>query len=356
MADYLARHDIDSRLIPLGPGRASLYAELPGELPGLIGLSGHLDTVQASDEWTRPPTTATVERGRVFGLGAADMKGGLAMMLAAFCNATRAIKSGRRPRHGLALLLSAGEETQFLGARDLYAAGLMENVVFMIIGEPTNGTVGMASLGGVLSRVTFEGKEAHAATPDKGINAILACARFLLAIEEQMPTLPVVQLSDDLAVRATVNVGTITGGRAHNIVPFSCCAELDMRCASDVQKKRYLTALEELAAEAAAPGTYHHEIAFDARSAKTPTSDPWVMCFADAYQRVTNRAPAFSVGLGSCDVVALAPDGGLPFVLFGPGDPARAHQPDEYIDLALLEDSLAVLDRFLEAALFERET
>ena len=121
VADYLARHDIDSRLIPLGPGRASLYAELPGELPGLIGLSGHLDTVQASDEWTRPPLTPTIERGRVYGLGAADMKGGLAMMLTAFCSVARTIRSGRRPRNGLALLLSAGEETQFLGARDLFA-------------------------------------------------------------------------------------------------------------------------------------------------------------------------------------------------------------------------------------------
>lgn len=351
VADNLANQGIDSRLVPLEPGRASLYAELPGELPEVIGLSGHLDTVPASDEWTLPPTTPVLRNGRLYGLGATDMKGGVAMLLAAFCRVARAVESGCRLQRGLALLLSAAEETRLRGAQTLREAGLVDNVTFLIIGEPTNAELGIGSMGGVLTRVTFEGQEAHAATPAEGINAILACARFLLAMEQQVETLPVYKHSDDLTLRATLNVGTIAGGRATNIVAGQCHADLDMRCASQVQEDSYFGALAELAEKAAAPGTYQSEVLYQAKPLLTPETDPWIARFARAYESVVGHHPTLGVGLGGSDILELAPEGDLPFVIFGPGQPAQAHRPDEYIELGLFKRSRVILDRFLEMEL-----
>ena len=356
VSDYLASQGINSRLVPLEPGRASLYAELSGELPEVIGLSGHLDTVPASSEWTLPPTTPVLQNGRLYGLGASDMKGGVAMLLAAFCRVARAVKSGYRLQRGLALLLSASEETGLRGAQTLREAGVVDHVNFLIIAEPTNAEVGIGSMGGVLTRVTFEGQEAHAATPAKGINAILACARFLLAMDQRVETLPVYKYSDDLTLRATLNVGTIAGGRATNIVAGQCHADLDMRCASQAQEELYLGALAELAVEAASPGTYRSEISYQAKPLLTPATDPWVTRFARAYESIVGCAPTLGVGLGGSDILELAPEGDLPFVIFGPGQPAQAHRPDEYIELELLKKSRAILDRFLETELWSNAT
>ena len=146
------------------------------------------------------------------------------------------------------------------------------------------------------------------------------------------------------------------GGRATNIVAGQCHADLDMRCASQAQQESYLEALEELAANAAAPGTWQHEIRYQAKALLTPANDPWVVRFASAYESVVGCAPALGVGLGGSDILELAPEGDLPFVVFGPGQPVQAHRPDEYIELGALQRSRAILDRFLETELWGKTT
>jgi succinyl-diaminopimelate desuccinylase len=352
IAQYLNQNEVQSQLIPSGPGSTSLYAIIPGESPDLIGLSGHLDTVQASEEWKVDPLIPLLQNGRLYGLGSSDMKSGIAMLISAFCIIARSVRSGNRIRKGLALLLSVGEEARnFQGARDFREAGLMKDIQFIIVGEPTGSKVVRASLGGILSRVTFFGKEAHAGTPDRGINAILSCARFILTLEERIPGLPDHRLSEDLIIPVTLNVGTISGGRATNIVPHKCIVELDMRCTGKAQKKSYLKALENTAAEAAKPGTFTVEILLDGCPSVTDLNNTWLKQFAHAYNATVGEPPIFDVLLGGCDLMELDPEGKIPFVIFGPGDPDQAHKPDEFVELTSLDKSLDILMNFLNMVL-----
>jgi len=153
-----------------------------------ILLNGHMDTVNICEGWTKDPLKATIEGDRLYGLGALDMKSGsAAIMLAveAFVNTVKDFKG-----EILYTLVSDEEGPYGLGTDALILDGLTDGMDVAIVTEPSSGFSGidfpclcLGARGGWNYTVEFTGKSAHAANPEKGINAILDAAKVMLELK-----------------------------------------------------------------------------------------------------------------------------------------------------------------------------
>ncbi len=340
LASYLAERGVASRTVEFEPGRASLSAEIPGREPGSLLLSAHLDTVALADGWRTDPLRLTERDGRLYGLGACDMKGGVAAMVHAFLEVARR----GRPRHTLRLLLSADEEIHYRGAAKLRADGLTDGALFAIIAEPSAGRILVGERGEFWVRVHFAGKEAHGSTPHEGVNAVLACARFLAAVEARMRSAPAVPPFGP----TTFNAGRIAGGRQVNIVADGCLAELDFRVGSEAERGRIAALLDEEGARATpAGGSFRWETISWVKSFHTAEDEPYVAALRRACRETLGREAEISTAPYCTDQPTLFPGEYPPCVIFGPGDIAQAHQPNEYTTRASLREMTAVVTGFL---------
>src|SRR5215510_10877414 len=149
------------------PGRPNVIAVVDGGLPGpTLMLEGHTDVVTEGDpcDWSHDPFGAEVVSGRLYGRGAADMKGGVAAMVYA-----AAALAAAGPFPGRLLLAAlADEEGLMLGAKDFVRRGHAAGVAAAIVCEPEGGEVGIAQKGAIRARINALGAMAHGAMPDRG--------------------------------------------------------------------------------------------------------------------------------------------------------------------------------------------
>lgn len=178
----------------------------------LVTLSTHMDTV--------PPYFASREDGEfIWGRGACDAKGIIAAMIAA---AERLLQDGTK---NFGLLFVVGEERNSAGA--MAAARSPRGSRFLVNGEPTGNKLALASKGTLRLELAASGRMAHSACPELGESAIDKLLDALEAIR-RVP-LPM----DDLLGPCTLNIGTISGGRAPNVIPDYAKAELLVRLVGD---------------------------------------------------------------------------------------------------------------------------
>jgi acetylornithine deacetylase len=211
--DYLAalvRHST-GRLerIPAEPGRDNVFAAWGDPL---VTLSTHMDTV--------PPFFASREDAEfLWGRGACDAKGIIAAMMVA---AEKLLAAGTR---NFGLLFVVGEERNSAGAKA--AAATPRGSRFLINGEPTENRLAIGSKGALRYEVTAHGKLAHSAYPELGHSAI----HTLLDVLRDIREIPLPQ--EALLGASTLNIGTISGGRAPNVVADEAHAEIMFRTVGD---------------------------------------------------------------------------------------------------------------------------
>src|SRR5256885_684693 len=195
--------------MPAAPARDNIFASW-GE--PLVTLSTHMDTV--------PPFFPSREDPEfLWGRGACDAKGIIAAMIAA---AEKLLTSGTR---NFALLFVVGEERNSAGAKA--AAASPRGSRFLINGEPTQNHVAVGSKGALRYEIIAHGKLAHSAYPELGHSAVHA----LLDVLESIRRIP---LPDDAILGpSTLNIGTISGGRAPNVVADEAHAEIMFRTVTD---------------------------------------------------------------------------------------------------------------------------
>jgi acetylornithine deacetylase len=218
--------------MPVADDRFNLFAAW-GE--PVVVLSTHMDTV--------PPFVSSSEDGEhVFGRGACDTKGGIAAMVKAI---EALLAEGER---GFGLLLVVGEETDSIGAT--VADGQPPAVAargarYLVNGEPTENRLALGSKGALYLEIRAEGRMAHSAYPELGDSAIDRLLAALGAIADpRNVSLP----SDPILGETTVNVGTLAGGRAPNVVADEARAEVMIRTVGDTAElKRALFAAIEAA-------------------------------------------------------------------------------------------------------------
>jgi succinyl-diaminopimelate desuccinylase len=341
-ADWLAQQLGDMGLSPtiqdIGDNRANITAVLPGtgEKPALV-FNGHLDVVPVGETpWTHDPFAAVQVDGRLYGRGTSDMKAGLiAMMLA-----VDALRRAGVPLKGDLILSGvADEESTALGAKAWVQAGGLHGVGAIVIGEPTNLEVYIAEKGACWLEITTHGKTAHGSMPDLGINAVMHMTAALHALTRlSLPYQP-----HPLFDKPTMNVGTIVGGNKTNVVPDRCIATLDLRTLPGMRHedviqdiRRTLDGLREAIPNFAYDMRVITERAPVASSPEAAIVETILGILASLGRRETPKAtPGYAT-----DASVFQPASGAPFLIFGPGIPQLAHQPNEYVEIATYLQSI----------------
>jgi acetylornithine deacetylase/succinyl-diaminopimelate desuccinylase-like protein len=340
VADFLlsvaARAGLDVEFQTARPGRPNLIARLrpANKIRRTILLAPHLDTVGADGTRFIPQR----KHGRLHGRGACDTKGSVAAMLAALCEL--ASDKSRPQETEIVFAGLIDEEHAQAGSRALVAAGFKADLA--IVGEPTRLQAVTAHKGSLWLELETRGKAAHGATPQLGKNAIHEMARIVNVLETDYAA-QLRRRKHSLLGAATVNVGTIAGGTQPNIVPDHCAIAIDRRTLPgetgagvrreimDLLRRNKLSAKISSAKLApAVPLETNHRL-------------PVVQAFLKSIGQTRPRGIHFF-----CDAAVLSA-GGIPSVVFGPGDIAQAHTADEWISLAELERAKNLFLNFLKS-------
>ncbi|MGD0085843.1 MAG: M20/M25/M40 family metallo-hydrolase [Verrucomicrobiota bacterium] len=340
VADFLAavagRAGLEVEFQKVLPGRSNLLVRLRprGQTRRTILLAPHLDTVSAGESQFIPRR----KNGRLHGRGACDTKGSVAAMLAALCELAR---SRQRPKETAVVFAGlVDEEHAQAGSRALAASRFQADLA--IVGEPTRLHVVTAHKGSLWLELETRGKAAHGATPQFGKNAVHEMARIVEVLETDYAA-RLCRRRHPLLGAATVNVGTICGGTQPNIVPDRCSITVDRRTLpgeTDTGVQREITAC--LRANQLRANISSAKLA-PARPLETNPGLPLVRQFL----RSTGQTRPVGVDF-FCDAAVLSA-GGIPSVVFGPGDIAQAHTADEWISLASLERGKHLLLSFLKS-------
>jgi succinyl-diaminopimelate desuccinylase len=333
------------RFLDHGYGRGSLAFHLAGKNPALrIGFAGHLDTVPAGDpaDWSSDPFKPLERNGLVYGRGAADMKGGIAAMIA-LCVSW--LRQGPPPVDILCFF-TADEESAGTGVKALCDAGLLEDLSFLVVAEPTGLRPAICEKGLAWYDVTVKGKTSHAAMPEEGANAIELGYAWLDRIRRKVVS---ASKRDPLLGKNTFSVTQAQGGVKINVIPDRAVFALDIRLlpgkALDWEGVETLFQEQADLFAVARPGFSVAWERRDCRAAlKTDPRHPAVKWFLD---RSGNGGPAGALYFTDASlVIPRYPK--LPFIIFGPGDPAECHRPDEKIALSSIADAAAQYYRFVD--------
>jgi acetylornithine deacetylase/succinyl-diaminopimelate desuccinylase family protein len=340
VAEYLAakaaKAGLDIERQQVLTGRSNLLARLSpsGKARRHLLLAPHLDTVNGTDDQFVPQR----KNGRLFGRGACDTKGSVTAMITALCELA---ETGPRPAE--TEIIFAGlvdEEDAQRGSRALAASRLKAD--FAIVGEPTCLKVVTAHKGSLWLRLETRGKAAHGALPELGRNAVLEMARVVEALETDYAK-RLARRRHALLGQPTVNVGVINGGTQANIVPDKCFILVDRRTLpgeTEASVTREITALLRQRGLRA--------VSTDGRMAPCLPleTDPGLPLVTEFLRCAGQKRPA---GVNYfCDASVLA-QGGIPSIVFGPGNIAHAHTAEEWISLDSLEKARGLLLRFLRS-------
>ncbi|AKS34951.1 M20 family metallopeptidase [Mycolicibacterium goodii] len=311
------------------PGRNNVRVTLDGGTgPGLL-LLGHTDVVPVGAGWTKDPFGAEMVDGRIYGRGAADMKGGLAAALSAMAALRGAGLGGP-----VELAALVDEEENGKGIRayvNARADAADRRYLGCVTAEPTDLQTIIGARGASYVRVAVHGKSCHAGNPDDGANAVYGAAAAIAEIE---------RLHSELAARphpllgpATWSVGQVHGGTAGAIVPDDCVVLADRRL---LPGESGVDVVDDLRARLA--GLAERGLAVDV---SMPMEMPPFQTPADAeLVRVAESALADAGGPGlpvagwtaACDGGFVARDLGVPVVVLGPGSVTeQAHRADESV-------------------------
>lgn len=332
VADFLKKGGLDVELLPFNEKRANVVARIKGseEKPGLI-FSAHFDTVPAGEiPWKFDPFSGVVHDNKIYGRGAADMKGGMAAMLKA---AEVLSKSGVKLKGDLILALTSGETSNCIGAKKLIEQGKISNAGAMLVSEPTGLNVYIAEKGAFWVRAKALGKTAHAAMPRYGKNAIITMTEFLSKLKKfDFKARP-----HPLLGKPTLAVGTIHGGITINVIPDACEAEIDIRLLPGQDPNEVLSKLKQLRA-----GRIQFEVIDFKKPVETDPQDPFVKIAVNSVASIVGKRPRPRGVSYFTDGTIIANSLNIPMVIIGPADTAMTHQPNEYVEIPKLIDATKI--------------
>lgn len=355
LCDYLDRPGIRvARHFSPDGAKANVVAwigpEPDGSREGLV-LSGHMDVVPAEEEgWSSDPFALADAGDRYVARGSCDMKGFLALA----ANLAAETAGGGGLRAPLALVFTYDEEVGTLGARHFAETSPDRSLLprNAIIGEPTSLRVARVHKGHLKMRVTLHGLSAHSGYPHLGRNAIEPAGRVIGALAELRRTLegeepPSRELFPEVPF-VPLNVGTVHGGSAINVVPDRCTVELGVRPLPGVSSEELVERVRRAVLAAAAP----FEPSFTPDIDVLSDSPPMLL----DEEAPIHRHLCALVGQSQGSSVNFATDAGwlqrlgLDCAIFGPGSIEVAHKPNEYLpknDFAAARGLLArTIERF----------
>ena len=345
--EYLAGYGVQSRRVDYEKdNKTNLYATIGPDIKGGIVLSGHTDVVPVDGQnWTSDPFAMVERDDRLFGRGACDMKGFIAVALAAVPQFVA--QPLNKPIH---LAFSCDEETGCAGVRPLidHIIAELPKPASVIVGEPTSMKVVNAHKGACRFKTHVTGHEAHSSCSHLGVNAILVAGEMLAEIGK---------IAQDYKQRGdpsgrfvppytTVEVGLIEGGITNNIIPRDCTFEWETRMLPnheldeltdriDTFSKSLEPEMKKVSDQAGIKTTVENAIPGLAPQENSPTEN---LCM---HLAKANGAEAVSYGTEA----GLFQAAGIPAIVCGPGSIEQAHKPDEYVDISQMQQCESFMAR-----------
>ncbi|HEX2094311.1 MAG TPA: succinyl-diaminopimelate desuccinylase [Longimicrobiaceae bacterium] len=297
-------------------------ADDPGAAPRVVALVGHLDTVKCAED-----QVYAIRDGRVYGCGASDMKGGVAVMLA-LLDRWRDLGS-HRP---LFIFYDAEEgPNDENGLEPVLESGLLPPIDFAFLLEPTDRALQLGCMGVINAAVTVRGKRAHSARPWQGENAVYRAIPLLqrfAALERREVRF------GSLAFYEVMSVTQARTDNSKNVVPDALVLNVNLRFAPGRTREQAETDLRALAGDdgevevfdwAPSGAVYLDHFLLDPWRLREGLEVQPKQAWTDV-ARFTSR--------------------GIPAVNFGPGETAQAHQANEWCSIDSLEFSYQALRRF----------
>ncbi len=333
----------------VAPGRPNVIAVVEGgggAGPTLM-FEGHTDVVTEGDGWTVDPFGAEIVDGKLYGRGAADMKGGVAALLFATDALAR-----RGPFPGRIVLAAlVDEEGMMAGAKDLVARGRTSGVDAVICCEPEGGEICHVAKGALRLRLDFTGKMAHGAMPFQGRNPNRALGATIGALAEYEAALQERHGEHAHLGHVWITPTVLRAGEAvqMNVMPAGASMWVDVRTTPAVDHHALIDELTTVVAAAGADLgiTTRIEVIDDRPSVATAEDDALVRAVWDAHAAVGSGAPRLGGVPGATDGTVITSRTGMPSVVYGPGGKWIAHQADEFVEL---DDLVTHAEVYVEAA------
>jgi len=332
---FLNENGIETKVIEFDKNRPSVIGLIKGAQKRNIAFVGHLDTVNTDPKkWRTDPFSPIIEDGKLYGLGASDMKSGVASILYL---SKLLKKKSNHSRYSFLFAFTADEENLYRGAEKLAKSGVFDNTEFVIVTEPTDLKVFIREKGELWLRVEFYGKQAHGSTPKEGINTIEGANFFISSLLRETKRL----FKGKFPYKSTLNIGKINGGVQVNIVPDYTAIELDFRL-YETTKEEVLSIINNLLNKT--DKKFNTKSNFDVfnyhKEIKTDQSNPYVKKLLE----ITKTKPG--IATYCTDLATILNYKYIPFAIFGPGKIELAHQPNEYVELIDYYKSIELLYKF----------
>lgn len=349
--DYLGRHGVESTLVPNAEGtKANLWASVGPSAEGGVCLSGHTDVVPVEGQpWDTDPFVLTDKGSRLYGRGTCDMKAFPATALALLPEMLD--KPLARPIH---FAFSYDEEVGCLGAPSMIAeiGKTLPRPSVVIIGEPTDMKVVSAHKGMWFFRTVVTGKEAHSSQTHRGVSAVMTGARLIAKLDEMAKARAAAADPDCKFVPpyTTIHVGTVRGGTAANIISRRCEFVCDVRnlpedFPEDIQKEYEAWIEAEILPE------MH---AIDPASGVEVTTENAVPGLQEDRDSEAEQLVRQLTGDNDTHYVPYGTEAGqfqtagMAAVVCGPGSIDQAHQPNEFIEKAQIDECEAMLRKLID--------
>ena len=339
-ADKLTAEGFEVSFVTEDETKPNMIAELKrGDGPTLL-FNAHLDVVPTGQEsaWSHPPFAAELVDGKVYGRGAGDDK---ASVTAQVMGAIALARSGV-PINGRLIVNEVADE-EIGGALGAHLVANSDAIKpdFVIVGEQTFNRICIGEKGGAGTRVVVHGRAAHGALPWEGVNAIEGMARVITALQSELwPILE--QRTHPYFHHSSATISIIEGGVKTNVVPDSCEIFVDRRIIPGEKPEDVVTEIRAVAEKAVAdiPGMsvtvdFAH---FGGREAILNEPDSEIvrgMLKVNEHLGFDTKLTGFSMGTDGRHFAEL----GVPMIIYGPGDPAQAHQPDEWVGVDEVMDA-----------------
>lgn len=338
IATFFERIDCDLKVLCVNEQKQKydLIAKI-GDGEGGLVLSGHSDTVPCDKgDWESDPFSLTENDGRLYGLGAADMKGFVAV-----CMAVAARVDAKRLKRPLYIVATADEESSMDGAR-LLADMNEPKAEYCIIGEPTDLVPITRHKGVMMEALQIEGGAGHASDPDSAPNAIDGLGRVVIALNRWRDQLKTRYPAPEFAVPyPTVNFGHVHGGDNPNRICAHAELHVDLRPVPGIDLELLRSEMEQQAAEAL-EGTGCRVARRPLFRGIEPFANLGEGLLVPLVERLSgHQANSVSFGTEAGFFAAL----GMETVVWGPGRISEAHQPNEYIECDQLRRAEVMLEQ-----------
>ncbi len=340
LAEWLEALGFTARIMPLAQaGKANLIATRGSGQGGLV-LAGHSDTVPYDQHrWQSDPFALTERDGRLYGLGATDMKGFFPAVLAAIRHF-----ADTELQQPLIVLATADEESSMAGARALTSADLM-GARRAVIGEPTGMKPIYMHKGILMEAVRVVGASGHSSNPALGVNALDTMHQVLGELMKVRNELQTKYRNPGFAVQVpTLNLGCIHGGDGANRICGECELHFDLRPLPGMDNDEIRQLIQRrLSPLAESSGTdIVFSTLFEGVESFEQNRDSELVQVCEQLTGHSAESVAFATEAPFLKQL------GIDTLVLGPGSIDQAHQPDEFIDTRQIEPAVDMLRSLIQ--------